>query len=125
MATYKYKVKDGGKYSDWMPISDDQYYGEELYGQGPTADSVGNEIETQNNSALGWMKDGLDSGVASVLAGQLSFLNEKTGIGGGAANYMYDVARDNQKRENPEFGTLDYILNPVHKTVLGRKPYLY
>lgn len=63
--------------------------------------------ETEGNSFLGWFKDGIDSGAASTASGQMRFVQANTGIGGGIADYLDEVASAN--RRDKEYSALDRI----------------
>lgn len=77
-----------------------------------------NYEETKDNGWLGWAKDAIDAGAASVLAGQARFGQVNSPLGGDSfkqgAEYLEDVVQRNSrsKLQEPELTNVNYWFDP-------------
>lgn len=77
-----------------------------------------NYEETKDNGWLGWAKDAIDAGAASVLAGQARFGQVNSPLGGDSfkqgAEYLEDVVQRNSrsKFQEPELTNVNYWFDP-------------
>ena len=77
-----------------------------------------NYEETKDNGWLGWAKDAMDAGSASVLAGQARFGQVNSPFGGDmfkqGAEYLEDVVQRNSRSKfhEPELTNVNYWLDP-------------
>lgn len=116
-------------YDDWRkrageiyrkPLGDTGNYVDDFMGRHgfQPVQASANYEETKDNGWLGWAKDAMDSGAASVLAGQARFGQVNSPFGGdmfkAGAEYLEDVVQKNArtKFQEPELTNVNYWLDP-------------